>query len=650
MKKTLLCRMLLLVLASCLGSPAAAQNAAIVSGADGSITIDASRLNAIIPLDAPWRFHAGEDPRFADPSFDDSSWPLIRPGRNRLLADAHVPNIPDGRSWARLHVHIVNASGPLAIIVTAREATRYAVFANGKQIGATKGFATGTPYFNQPFILLPQTRDVVLAVHFVLPGGGLAHYFPLEHFEVGQSEAVGDRIDLGRYRDFEELSLTEVVTGMIFLAFVPISLALLLAQRSHREYLWLAVFCLFVGMACLEFPVMFAGWISASQWVRTLGDLIGSGVSIASLEFVAALADFRPRRVIRIVQASYLVSPVLFGLSAYRAVVAYDAVGTVFSVILIVYILFPAYRRGRKECGLLLIPLSIYSIAGIVSDAQYFSPNLFGPQRPPGHLGGVGVTLDNVGALLFIAGLMAVMLYRFIRVSKDEKIAAAELEAARTVQQLLIPATSPATPGFIVESVYLPAQQVGGDFFLVLPAPEGSDDHSLLAVMGDVSGKGLQAAMVVSTIIGGLRMQLSRQPAEVLAHLNRMLTGHVSGFATCCAALIQSDGRMTIANAGNPAPYCDGEEIPTLAGLPLGLVSEVVYEETGYTVPVGSHLTFVSDGVVEATSFPAKELFGFDRTKAISGQSASTIAEAASNFGVGAPQADDITVLTVARA
>lgn len=144
-------------------------------------------------------------------------------------------------------------------------------------------------------------------------------------------------------------------------------------------------------------------------------------------------------------------------------------------------------------------------------------------------------------------------------------------------------------------------------------------------------------------------MQLSSQPAEVLAHLNRMLAGHVTGFATCCAALLHPDGRMQIANAGNPAPYCNGVELDTLPGLPLGLVPDVAYEETLATLPSQARLTFVSDGVIEATATHTNELFGFDRTLAISREPAATIADAAVQFGTGAPQADDITVLTITR-
>jgi serine phosphatase RsbU (regulator of sigma subunit) len=130
-----------------------------------------------------------------------------------------------------------------------------------------------------------------------------------------------------------------------------------------------------------------------------------------------------------------------------------------------------------------------------------------------------------------------------------------------------------------------------------------------------------------------------------LEYLNRVLYGQVSGFVTCCATLIARDGTTTHANAGNPAPYRNGEEMAVSPGLPLGMLAEANYAETRYQVATGDRLTFVSDGVVEATN-PQGELYGFERTRAISSQPANTIAEAAAQFG----QEDDITVLSVTRA
>jgi hypothetical protein len=113
---------------------------------------------------------------------------------------------------------------------------------------------------------------------------------------------------------------------------------------------------------------------------------------------------------------------------------------------------------------------------------------------------------------------------------------------------------------------------------------------------------------------------------------------------SCCAALIGGDGTMTIANAGHLAPYLNGKELTIEGGLPLGIVEEGSYQETSYPLAAGDRLTFISDGVVEATN-EKKELFGFERVQAISNQPAQAVATAAQNFG----QEDDISVLSVTR-
>jgi serine phosphatase RsbU (regulator of sigma subunit) len=164
----------------------------------------------------------------------------------------------------------------------------------------------------------------------------------------------------------------------------------------------------------------------------------------------------------------------------------------------------------------------------------------------------------------------------------------------------------------------------------------------LLIVVGDVSGKGLKAAMTVSTIIGALRNEPSHEPAEILARLNRVLHGQIGGFVTCCATFIARDGRLTIANAGHLSPYRNGEELAVAGGLPLGMTADGSYEETSYQLAPGDRLTFMSDGVVEARN-TAGELYGFERTQQISHQPAANIANAAKDFG----QEDDITVLSV---
>ena len=117
-----------------------------------------------------------------------------------------------------------------------------------------------------------------------------------------------------------------------------------------------------------------------------------------------------------------------------------------------------------------------------------------------------------------------------------------------------------------------------------------------------------------------------------------------SFFATCLCADVATDGTVTVANAGHLSPYCQGEEIAIASGLPLGLndPAEAEYATTDFQLHPGNRLTLLSDGVVEAQSISG-ELFGFDRTCALSDRPADQIAEAAQNFG----QKDDITVLTL---
>jgi serine phosphatase RsbU (regulator of sigma subunit) len=99
---------------------------------------------------------------------------------------------------------------------------------------------------------------------------------------------------------------------------------------------------------------------------------------------------------------------------------------------------------------------------------------------------------------------------------------------------------------------------------------------------------------------------------------------------------------MRIANAGHISPYRNGEEVELEGSLPLGITDDVDYATQTFTLAAGDHLTFITDGVVEATN-AAKELYGFDRTRDISNQPAAAIMNHVLTFG----QGDDITVVGV---
>jgi len=168
-------------------------------------------------------------------------------------------------------------------------------------------------------------------------------------------------------------------------------------------------------------------------------------------------------------------------------------------------------------------------------------------------------------------------------------------------------------------------------------------------VLGDVSGKGLKAAMAVSMIVGAVRtlVETTSKPAEILAGLNRRLFGRLQGgFATAVALRLDGDGTCTIACAGHPAPFVNDQELAFPGTLPLGVLQKATYEETRFQLGERDQLALYTDGLLEARS-QSGDLYSFGRLKTLfaSRPTAEQAAEAAVNFG----QDDDITVLTLTR-
>jgi len=228
-----------------------------------------------------------------------------------------------------------------------------------------------------------------------------------------------------------------------------------------------------------------------------------------------------------------------------------------------------------------------------------------------------------------VLAIGVVMFFRFTGVSREQARVASEIEAAQRVQALLLRSQPIGSATLRVENVYRPAQEAGGDFFHATAI-----GRQTRVIIGDVSGKGLgAAAMLVSAIIGALDTLHDAAPATVLRSLNDLLLARQQGgFATCLCALVAPAGAIRMANAGHLAPYCNGSEVAVESGLPLGLAAEVDYAETSLQLAAGNTLTFLSDGVVEAQN-ASGELFGFERTQAISTESAERIAQAAHAFG-----------------
>ena len=264
---------------------------------------------------------------------------------------------------------------------------------------------------------------------------------------------------------------------------------------------------------------------------------------------------------------------------------------------------------------------------------------------PVFHIFGANIT---VGQLLDTALLLSVG-YALLRYfSEQRRLRSAiemELKSARELQSVLIPEELPEIAGYAIASVYQPAQEVGGDFFQIIPL----EDESTLVILGDVSGKGLKAAMNVSLIVGALRTlaDFDSNPASILTGLNRRLIGRLqNGFVTALVFKLDKSGRCTMANAGHLEPFLNKKELPVDGSLPLGMVPDAVYEQQSFILNEGDRLTIYTDGVLEARD-AGRQLYGFERMRKLVSEepSAKFIAETARAFG----QEDDITVLTIER-
>jgi hypothetical protein len=256
---------------------------------------------------------------------------------------------------------------------------------------------------------------------------------------------------------------------------------------------------------------------------------------------------------------------------------------------------------------------------------------------------GMPITVTQALHTLLLLSLAYALMRYAMRESQKQTEIENELKSVREVQQVLIPEAIPAVPGYAIASAYHPAREVGGDFFQIIPL----HDETTLVAIGDVSGKGLKAAMNVALIIGTIRTlaEFETEPTKILAGLNRRLFGRMQGgFTTALLLKLDRFGHCTLANAGHLPPFLNANELTLSQSLPLGIVAEAEFEDQELILRKGDCLTLYTDGVPEARCKKG-ELYGFERTRVLLSNtfSAESVAQAARDFG----QEDDITVLTI---
>jgi hypothetical protein len=608
-------------------------------------TVDASKWSdGTVDLVRGWRTQEGDDLKWAQTNFDDSAWKTVE--LDELGA------AQPGWRWYRLKLKLVPGHPHSHLLIVGGDGV-YAAYVNGQAVADTQL----KPWYElrRPVEEVIPLRDDANDVTLALRTRTLLSYTP-GHLPLFLTVAVGtaDAIDNERV-SFESQRLNAAVPSIaINLVMVLAGIAafaLSRSQRAHVEYLWLGFYLFLVGFSNGLLFCTSTGLLPI-VWNNDVGDPLIYLYTIVQIEFTFSFAGRRLNRVWRVYEGLLLLSVAASllsgaGVLASGFYIAYEAIVILPAALVLPLLLLVWYREGNREAGWLILPSLLPAATEALFDIGTASIYLGWVRADflanPISLGPIQVQVADVGDLLFLLAIGVVMFFRFTRVSREQMRATGELEAAREIQQRLVPAVLPRIAGYVLEAAYLPAQEVGGDFYQILDQGDGAQ----MVVVGDVSGKGLKAAMTGTLALGALRT-LAKEglgPAAVLMRLNRQIAEtSEGGFITCVCVRLESDGGVTLANAGHLPPYRNGEEVNVAADLPLGIVREMSYGEQRVKLEAGDRLMLLSDGVVEARDARG-ELFGFERTRALSGEAAETIARAAQEYG----QEDDITVVTVVR-
>lgn len=630
----------------------------------------------MVSLDGPWRFHPGDDPNgslgWASPAFDDSSWPLLR--SDKPWSDQGYPG-RSGFGWYRFTV-VLPANHPQLAIQLDAIMTSYQVFMDGQLVG-------------QVGVLPPNifpSADWSFHIFNLPPPGAISSngqqivhiairvwHSPIWSTYIGGGPAAGEHL-MGdahlllteqRHHDGRRrLLFVDLFSYAIVASIISITIfGLYWFRPKEREYLWFAIVLMAKALDAVLTVIKEVYAIPPIPIFDILDGALIACAQAALLLFLAKVLKIRRGLLWHVVLSMAIVSSVC-GVLYWPGWLSVPV-----SALLAVLLLLPssiwmlatlAVGSIRRDANARLLLLPVLLVQGLyIADNVVIALNQFGLPiearlvETPFVIAPFTMHPALLAELLFLLAMLAFLIRRFTIARRREERWEGALEAARQVQNLLLPEAIPQVEGFVVDCIYRPAEMLGGDFFQILPIVGPSGDGNLLIVVGDVAGKGLPAAMMVSMIVGAIRTEAvhTTDPAQLAAALNDHLTAQAgnrpgneagSGFTTCLCANLSASGKLVMANAGHLPPYRNGRELPMPGALPLGMLTGVAYELVTTQLQPGDRLTFVSDGVVEAQG-RSGELLGFDRTQELSTRPAAEIAEIANRFG----QVDDITVVTI---
>jgi sigma-B regulation protein RsbU (phosphoserine phosphatase) len=584
-----------------------------------------------------WRVQRGDNLAWAAPDFDDSTWQTGSWPSIGARTDDPIPH------WYRARITLdPKLVGEEAAIALPPLFEIYEVYVDGKLVGShgAWGDRQHAPFPAARVFRIPSTKTMTIAIrrwfgespkNYAI--NQTSEFYLHSHPPMIGKASVLELVEENHSAKLLIASSPRLLVLVLLASAGLLSGAIYFSQQSRMDNLWLGILLLSYSVPpILNLGLQFSDAPLRSEW-STILLIWNFGWMVAEVIWFRSIC---PRFQsffwwAAVVQTLFVLSRAV---SYYFQIPVFDGslqVVPLFRMTLVLVATVGLLREGRSQHSVVLISASFVSaiFQYLVANSGSWGVNL--------QAGGLYLDI-RIAAMLIFAALALLGLYlKHLKEAKDKEILDQDLMAASLVQDSLLVAEGSAE--WAVDAVYLPAKEVGGDFYHTTLAKDGS----LLVVTGDVSGKGLPASLLVAAVVGALGDLSSREPAEVLAHLNRSLLGKTrGGFVTCVCALFRGDGPVTIANAGHLPPWVDGRELEIEAGLPLGVVDGVAYEEKQAR---GERFVFVSDGVVEAANAKG-ELLGFERSRGLSAKAARELAESARAWG----QNDDITVVTVRRA
>lgn len=621
-----------------------------------SITDLAADREPIALLQGNWRFHPGDDPRWSAPHFDDSAWATLQPTTDW---NAQGYSERDNFAWLRFQVRVPPHTSSFVLWLPTFP-KNYQLFVDGRLIGQVGDFRPGKQHpltravrvFTVP---VPESQEpelvtVALRLWQVPWLVGVGQNILDSPPSAGESSTVLDQFSTTKDAALLQTG-SEYTLNVVGLIAALASLFLFWFSRQ-RVYLWFAGFgVLGGGEEALDLLSRHFAWPTLLTLYLWIAFDVWGQVTLGY--FILGILGVRPRwpRFVLIAAAFFSQAGTLLVMYGYAGELTSDViyfVGALTIILLLLFFLVQGWRTGAADAKLLLVAYLIDCSIAFLDNLGHLLQDLHGPHAAALITSNIivlhrpfTVGLPDIGNMASLLGFLAVLVLRFGRTSRDQQRLATALQSAHDVQYGLVPSDLPVFGSLRAEIAYLAAEEVGGDFCQILQRPDGS----VLAAIGDVSGKGLQAAMLGTLAVGALRSLADEvlPPAAILERLNAVvLRTAYSGFITCLCVILDEDGNALVANAGHLSPYLDGHEVPVEPGLPLGIVADAGYEETALTLPPGARLTLLSDGVIEARS-PRGELFGFERTSRISRLPAAEIAAKARDHG----QEDDITIVTL---